>query len=122
MKLTNKALIAATVSAMVVLSSQAIATPFANANETYVANEIVKTVDTSSKASAYELALTKLNALEATSPEQLGKDFDSISMQSYGAYLEDDAYITVSEKMDTSGQLVYNGLVHISLIYTDEGH
>jgi len=34
--------------------------------------------------------------------------------------LEEGAYVTVSEKMNADGQLVYNGIVHASVAYESD--
>ena len=118
MKLTKKSLIA---SAMVLLSTQAFALNsfHHHANETFQANELVKTVDADSKAAAYDLGLTKLNELKAATPSQLEKDLGGVSMQTSGVYIEDGAYVTVAEQMNAQGEVVYTGLVHFSITYAE---
>jgi len=118
MKLTKKSLIA---SAMLLLSTQVFAlnSYHHHANETYQSTELVKTVDANSKAAAYDLGIEKLSALKAATPSQLEKDLGGVSMQTSGVYIEDGAYVTVAEKMNEKGELVYTGLVHFSITYAE---
>jgi len=111
MKLTKTTLIA---SAMVILSSQAIA------DETYSSQQTVVTADATSKAVAYEQGLRKLDALKVASSNQLEKDFWWVASPVNNMALEEGAYITVLEKMDETGHLVYNGVVNLSVSYEEE--
>ncbi|GLS91181.1 hypothetical protein GCM10007916_22500 [Psychromonas marina] len=118
MKLIKKSLIA---SAMVILSTQAFAVNqfHHHANETYFQDEVVTTVAADTKAAAYELGLNKLTDLKAATPSQLEKDLGGISMQTAGVYIEDGSYITVAEKMGADGQMLYTGVVHLSITYSE---
>ena len=111
MKLTKNILIA---SAMVVLSTQAFA------DETYYSDQTVITADASSKTAAYEQGMTKLNSLESASANQLEKEFWWVAMPTNNMALEEGAFVTVSEKMTADGQLVYNGVVNLSVAYEEE--
>jgi len=111
MKSTKNILIA---SAMVMLSTQAIA------DETYSSKQTVVTADATSKVAAYEQALTKLDSLKVASANELQKDFWWVAMPVNNMALEQGAYVTVLEKMDETGQLVYNGVVNLSVSYEEE--
>ena len=113
MKFIKKALIASAASAMVMLSTQALAT------DTYHASKKVQTADTSTKAAAYELGLQKLHVLQADSAIQLDKDLGGISTVINSVSLDDGAYVTVLEKMDTNGQVIYNGIVNTTVTYSE---
>ena len=113
MKSIKKALIASAATAMVILSTQAFAM------DTHHAAQKVQTVDTSSKAVAYELGLQKLHVLEADTAIQLNKDLGGISTVINTVSLDDGAYVTVLEKMNADGQVVYNGVVNVSVTYAE---
>jgi hypothetical protein len=110
MKMTKTALIA---SAMLILSTQVFAT------DTHQATRAVQTVDMSSKAAAYELALDTLQTLQSDSAIELNKDLGRVSTIARSVSLNDGAYITVVEKMDTTGHILYTGLVNVSFTYTE---
>jgi len=111
MKLTKNILIA---SAMVILSTQV------SADEVYYSDQTVITADASSKAIAYEQGISKLNALQAASANQLEKEFWWVAMPTNNMALEAGAFVTVTEKMMANGQLVYNGVVNLSVAYEEE--
>jgi len=111
MKLTKNILIA---SAMAILSTQVVA------DETYYSDQTVITADASSKATAYEQGIAKLNTLEAASSNQLEKAFWWVAMPTNNMTLQEGAFITVTEKMNADGQLVYNGIVNLSVSYEEE--
>lgn len=108
MKMIKSALIASVVLA---LSSQA----FANQ-----ASRVIPTADMSTKTAAYELALDKLTSLENDSAVTLSHELlAGLSPVANSVSLNDGAYITVVEKMDSTGQIVYTGLVNVSASYSD---
>jgi hypothetical protein len=108
MKMTKTALIA---SAMLILSSQVFA------GDTHQATRVVQTADMSSKAAAYELALDKLQTLQADSSIELNNDLGHVTPDPRSLSLNDRAYITVAEKMNASGEIHYTGLVNVNVTY-----
>ena len=109
MKMTKTALIA---SAMVILSSQVFA------STTTQTTRVVPTADMSSKAAAYELALDKLQTLQADSPIELNNDLGHVALDfPHSVALNDGAYITVAEKMNASGETFYTGLVNVNVTF-----
>ena len=109
MKITKKALIA---SAILALSSQVFAD-----SDPHQANRILQTADTATQSAAYEMALEKLQALETESSTELNHEL-GLSAASRNVSLNEGAYITISEKMDDAGEMLYNGLVHVSVSFT----
>ena len=115
MKLTKKLLIASAISTMAMLSTQAFADDINYSDQTVV------TADFSSKEVAFEQALSELNNLQAASSSDLLQKF-SLDMSANNVTMENGAYVTVSEKMNSDGQFIYNGVVHASFAYeSDEG-
>jgi len=114
MKFTKKLLIASTLSAMTMLSTQAFADDISYANET------VLTADASSKAVAFEQGISALNGLQAASSNDLEQKFWWLGLPANNMTLEEGAYVTVAEKMTADGQLVYNGIVHASVAYESD--
>jgi len=108
MKMIKKALIATT---LVFLSAQAFA------SDTYSETRVIKTADANSKATAYELALDKLNTLQNDSAVELNKDLGQISSYANSVSLNDSGYVTITEKMDANGNLQYTGLVNVSVSF-----
>ena len=113
MKMTKMktALIAST---MAILSTQA----FASNTTTHQANRALPTADVTSKAAAYDLAFDKLATLKAASPTELNNDLGHVAVNYPNSVaLTDDAYITVSEKVNESGNIFYTGLVNVGVTY-----
>ena len=113
MKMTKikTALIAST---MAILSTQA----FASNTTTHQATRVVPTADMTSKAAAYDLAFDKLTTLEAATPIELNNDLGSVAFNyPNSVVLNDGAYITVAEKMNDKGNIVYTGLVNVGVTY-----
>ena len=75
-----------------------------------------------SRAQAYKLGISKLSALQAASPRQLVNEIRVYTPDIIEdtVRLENNAYITVEERMNVSGQLGYVGLVNIELRYTED--
>tara|TARA_R110001583_G_scaffold41314_5_gene131557 strand:+ start:12029 stop:12391 length:363 start_codon:yes stop_codon:yes gene_type:complete len=111
MKFTKALLIASTVSAMAMLSTQALA------DDINYSNQTVLTADASSEADAFKQGMSTLNALQATSSNDLKKTFWRLDSQANNVTLAGDSYVTVSQKMKADGQLVYNAIVHVSVAY-----
>ena len=109
MKIINKTLIA---SAILVLSSQVFAD-----TDVHQKNRVLQTADTITQSAAYETALEKLQALETESSTELNHEL-SLSAASRNVSLNEGAYITVLEKMGDNGEMLYNGLVHVSVSFT----
>lgn len=107
MNITKKALI---VSAMLALSSQVFADTDAH-HET----RVFKTADAATKTIAYNMAFEKLQTLEADTSTELNHDLGNLSAASRNVTLNDGAYITVAEKMNENGDILYNGLVHVAV-------
>jgi len=108
MNLTKTALIAST---MLALSTQVFAT------ETIHSTRVITTADVATKAAAYELAVDKLDTLQTDSSAQLNSDLGHIAPDSRSLVLNEDGYITVMEKMNEKGELLYTGLVNVNISY-----
>ena len=101
-------------STMAILSTQA----FASNTTTHQATRVVPTADMTSKAAAYDLAFDKLTTLEAATPIELNNDLGSVAFNyPNSVVLNDGAYITVAEKMNDKGNIVYTGLVNVGVTY-----
>jgi len=108
MKKIKNALIATT---MILLSAQAFA------SDSFQEWRVVQTTDTTSKAAAYELALDKLDELKQDSSVELNNDLGHVTTYSNSVSLNEDAYVTVVEKMDNNGDMKYSGNVNVSVSY-----
>ncbi|MGX9418970.1 DUF3316 domain-containing protein [Vibrio sp. RC27] len=108
MKAIKNTLIATT---MVLLSSQVFA------SDSFQEVRVVKTSDMSSKEAAYELALDKLEVLKNDTAVELNKDLGNITAYSNSVKLNDGSYITISEKMDENGNILYTGQVNANVTY-----
>ena len=108
MNVTNNILIAST---LVILSTSALA------DDVNYSTQTVKTMDASSKSIAYEQGMATLDSLQVATANQLESKFWWLGMPANNMAVEDGAYITVLEKMDADGQLVYNGVVHLAVSY-----
>ena len=113
MKFTKKLLIASTISTMAMISTQALADNIVYSNQT------VLTVEANSKEDAFKQGMTTLNELKASKSNDLKKTFWGLDVNANKVALADDSYVTVAEKMNADGQLVYNGIVHVSLSYQE---
>lgn len=111
MKLTKNILIA---SAMVFFSAQAFA------DDVTYSDQTVFTAESSIKAIAYEQGMAKLNALQTASSNELEAKFWWLGMPANNMAIEEGAYVTVMEKMNASGQIVYSGVVHVSVSYESD--
>ena len=109
MKITKKALIA---SAILALSFQVFAD-----TDAHQESRVLQTADTATQSAAYEIALEKLQALETESSTELNHEL-GLSAASRNVSLNEGAYITVIEKMGDNGDMLYNGLVHVSVSFT----
>jgi hypothetical protein len=108
---TKTALIA---SVMAILSTQVFA---ANTHQNQT-TRIVPTADMTSKAAAYDLAVTKLQTLKASTPIALNNNLGHVAINYPNSVsLNDGAYITVAEKMSPSGEMLYTGLVNVSVTF-----
>lgn len=111
-----------TLATIVVTSALLVSAAAANAGE-FERSETntITTETTSSRAQAYQLGVSKLSALKAASPRQLTNEIRVYTpdIVEETVRLEDDAYITVQERMDANGKLGYVGLVNIELRYTE---
>ncbi|WP_413701613.1 DUF3316 domain-containing protein [Psychromonas sp. KJ10-10] len=114
MKFTKTLLIASAISTMAVLSTQAFADEMSYSNQTVI------TADASTKDVAFEQGLSELNNLQAASSTDLLHQF-SLDMSANNVAVENGAYVTVTKKMSSDGQYVYNGVVHASLSYESDG-
>lgn len=108
MKMIKNTLIATT---MVLLSAQAFA------SDSFQEWRMVQTTDANSKAAAYELALDKLELLKQDSSVELNNDLGHVTQYSNSVSINDDAYVTVIEKMDNNGEMKYTGQVNVSVSY-----
>lgn len=113
MKFTKNLLIASTISAMAMISTQALADNIVYSNQT------VLTVDANSKEDAFKQGMTTLNELKVSKSNDLKKTFWGLDVNANKVALAGDSYVTVAEKMKADGQLVYNGIVHVSLSYEE---
>lgn len=114
MKFTKTLLIASTVSAMAMLSTQVLA------DEMVYSTQTVKTVDVSSKADAFKQGMSTLNTLQSSRANDLQKTFWGLDTQANNVTLTGDSYVTVAERMNAEGELVYNGIVHVSVAYESD--
>jgi len=87
--------------------------------ERYHANEKVITADAMNKVTAYQLGLKKLKQLRALSGAELQQQLGGISLFLNTIHLGEGGYVTVLEKMDETGQLRFNGVVHVSVVYEE---
>jgi hypothetical protein len=108
MKMIKNALIATT---LAFLSAHAFA------SDSFQEWRVVQTSAASTKAAAYELALDKLEQLKQDSSVELNNDLGHVTTYSNSVSLNDDAYVTVIEKMDKNGELNYAGQVNVSVSY-----
>jgi uncharacterized protein YdeI (BOF family) len=108
MKMIKNALIVTT---MALLSAQAFA------SDSFQGWRVVQTADASSKTAAYELALDKLEQLKQDSSVELNNDLGHVTAYSSSVSLNEDAYVTVVEKMDKNGDMKYTGNVNVSVSY-----
>ena len=107
MKMTKKALIA---TAALILSSQVFA------SDTHQTSRVIQTADMDTKVAAYELALDKLETIKNDSSVELNNELRLVASS---ASLNEGSYITVTEKMDANGDMLYTGLVNVSVTYSD---
>jgi len=110
MNMIKKAFLAST---MVLLSAQVFA------SDTRMASRVLPTADATSEAAAYELALIKMETLQADTPVQLNNDLGHLTAYANTVTLNDGTYATVQEKIDANGNSLYTGLVHVTATYSD---
>ena len=83
----------------------------------------IKTTPVEGREAAYALALDKLNQLKSASGEELTEEFNlystlETSKERNTVALDDGTSITLEELMNSQGQLVYRGLIHLSYSYS----
>ncbi|MFT4837056.1 MAG: hypothetical protein ACI9IJ_001983 [Psychromonas sp.] len=109
-------------SAMVILSANVFAgsTVYGNYSQ-YHENKVIKTQVVDTKSNAYSLAFEKSEQLSAKSGSELSDEL-ALSLSSFkeknSVTLNDNAYITVQESMNTQGDLVYTGMLNVDYSYS----
>ena len=71
------------------------------------------------RADAYQAGVDKLYTLKASSPRQLSSELGlySSSIDKSTVQLDEGAYVTIEERVNTSGQLRYIGVVNVNVSY-----
>ena len=73
------------------------------------------------RAAAYQAGVDKLAVLKAASPIELSNELNIMSrhIDKSTVTLNDDAYVTVQERMGTAGEIVYIGVVNVGISYLE---
>lgn len=85
--------------------------------QSYLENKTVHTPEVSTKAAAYDAALTKLSVLQSGSMREMAKGIGGLPVSLKSVMIKDGAYVTVTEKKKASGQVFYSGVIHVSVVY-----
>ncbi|RVU84097.1 DUF3316 domain-containing protein [Leucothrix sargassi] len=109
-----------TLTTLAIATTLLVSTNIVKAEYLYNPNQkVVQTEATTSKESAYQLGLNKLNALQGASPRALSNALGLYSpiIKKNSIRLNQDAYVTVQERVTPAGQKVYVGLVNLDVSY-----
>ena len=81
----------------------------------------VVTLVVKSKSEAYEIGYQKLNVFKGKSVNELAKEFKVISFSNRikSSVRLDESHVSVSEFMNESGEIVYQGVVNLAFHYQE---
>lgn len=118
MNISKNALIAST---LLILSTQVFASiPVYGDYGVHHENRVLKTADANTKEVAYQLGIAKIHSLETDSASELNQDLGGLTTAVKSIQLHKGAYVEVAEKRNAEGEMIYNGLINVTVTYSQE--